>query len=130
MKVQSYDKPEVLVKITDDIYRYRWDIHKEERILDYSTDAETIVVNDVQWVANEVELLAPLSANKIIESAITKTWSNSQEQKLVNEYNAAMLGISNGEEAERAKEAYSAFLRERAELKAQVERDCEMLKIK
>lgn len=130
MKVYSYSKPDVLVKIDEDSYRYRWDIHTEERILDYSTDAETIVVNDVQWVANEVELLAPLSANKIIEAAITKTWSNSQEQKLVNEYNAAMLGISNGEEAERAKDAYSAFLRERAELKAQVERDCEMLKIK
>lgn len=129
MKVYSYSKPEVLVKVDRDSYRYRWDIHVEEGILDYSTDDEVIIVDDAKWVANEVELSAPLSANKIIEAVITKTWSNSQEQKLVNEYNAAMLGISNGEEAERAKEAYSTFLRERAELKARIEVDCKVLNI-
>lgn len=102
-----------LAAVGDGTYLYRWNIVNDENSAD-----------GLQWSAEEVVVPTPLSANGIIEAVISETWPNNKEQKLVNEYNAAVLGISNGEEAERAKEAYTSFLRERAELKARVEADC------
>jgi hypothetical protein len=119
MKTYSDRELLSLAAVGDGTYLYRWDIVYDETSAD-----------GLQWSAEEVVVPTPLSANGIIEAVISETWPSNREQKLVNEYNAAVLGISNGEEAERAKEAYSTFLRERAELKAQVERDCEMLNIK
>lgn len=108
-----------LAAVGDGTYLYRWDIVYDETLAD-----------GLQWSAEEVVVPTPLSTNGIIEAVISETWPSNKEQKFVNEYNAAVLGISNGEDAERAKEAYTSFLRERAELKAQVERDCGMLNIK
>lgn len=107
--------------VGDGSYFYRWNI-VENKV------SEELA--GMRWSADEVVVSPPITSNTILESVIGAMWPTNYEQKLVNEYNAAMLGISNGEEAERAKEAYASFLRERAELKAQVERDCEMLNIK
>ena len=69
-----------------------------------------------------------LSSNKITETVITEKWDNNREQKLVNEFNAANLGMIGGakssEEAKAKIEAYKAYLSERATLKAQVDADC------
>ena len=119
--MKTYSDRELLnlAAVGDGTYLYRWDIVYDETSAD-----------GLQWSAEAVVVSTPLSANGLIEAVISETWPSNREQKLVNEYNAAALGTSNGEVAERAKEAYTSFLRERAELKAQVERDCEMLNIK
>lgn len=81
-----------------------------------------------QWKCEEVTVWAPLSSNKITETVITEKWDNNREQKLVNEFNAANLGMIGGakssEEAKAKIEAYKAYLSERATLKAQVDADC------
>ena len=55
------------------------------------------------------------------------------EQKLVNEYNAAQLGLYGSKTSDEAKKhiaAYTEYLNTRATLKAQVDADCAELGIK
>lgn len=113
-----YDhKPEVLQAYGKDIYRYRYDIK------DISTE------EGVQWTAQEVKLYAPITANKITAAVIADRWDNNFEQKLVNEYNAAKLGIYSEEEAQAKIYAYAEFLAARSALKLQVDEDCAALGI-
>ena len=49
-----------------------------------------------QWKCEEATVWAPLSSNKITETVITEKWDNNREQKLVNEFNAANLGMIGG----------------------------------
>lgn len=81
-----------------------------------------------QWQCDEVVVFAPLSANKITQAVISYKWDSDYEQKLINEYNAANLGLIDGSkssEAAKAKiQAYKDFLLERASLKEQIDADC------
>ena len=52
------------------------------------------------------------------------------EQKLINEYNSAVLGILPEGEAAAKVAAYKAFLEQRAAVKAQVDADCAELGIR
>lgn len=78
-----------------------------------------------QWQCDEVVIWAPVTKKKVVAAVITATWEPNHEQKLVNEYNSAVLGLNEGEEAAAAREAYSAFLSARRTLKASVEADCD-----
>jgi hypothetical protein len=86
-----------------------------------------------KWQCEEVTVWAPLTANKIVKTVISSKWDSDREQKLVNEYNAAQLGLYGGsktsDEAKAKIQAYKDFLEARAALKAQVEEDCEELGI-
>ena len=81
-----------------------------------------------QWQCDEVVVFAPLSANKITQAVISYKWDSDYEQKLINDYNAANLGLIDGSkssEAAKAKiQAYKDFLLERAALKEQIDADC------
>ncbi len=83
-----------------------------------------------QWECEEVTVWSPVSSNKITQAAIAEKWDSDYEQKLVNEYNAATLGLISGDEAEEKIAKYKAFLEARSELKAQIDADCEELHIK
>lgn len=114
-----YDhKPEVLQAYGKDIYRYRYDIE------DISTE------EGIQFSAQEVKIYAPISANKITAAVIADRWDSDYEQKLINEYNAAKLGLYPDEEATAKEQAYTAFLTARAALKKQVDDDCRELGIR
>ena len=60
-------------------------------------------------------------------------WEANYEQKLINEYNAANLGVYGGsktsDEAKAKIASYKAFLAARATLKAQIDADCAELNI-
>lgn len=77
------------------------------------------------WRCEEVTVFAPLSKNKFVRAVIDAKWGNGYEEKLINEYNSAQLGIITGDEAAAAVARYGQFLTERASLKAQVEDDCQ-----
>ena len=83
-----------------------------------------------QWSCEEVIVWAPLSANKITEKVLTEKWDNNYEQKLVNEYNAAVMGMLSEDVAQKRKDAYMTFLQERTELKTIVDNDCKEIGIK
>ena len=128
-----YDnQPKKLEAVGDGSFRYRYNIREEEKPVQASENSETAqeVQAQPQWVCEEVTVWAPLSANKITEKVLTERWDGNYEQKLVNEYNSAQMGLLSEEEAAARIEAYRAFLTERTALKSQVDADCAELGIK
>ena len=116
MERAYYDaKPSKFEAVGNGSYLYRWDIRKEPDIPQYS--------------CYEVTVWATVTRDKIIEAVIGLMWSVNVEQKLINEYNSAKLGIYSGEEANKKIAAYNQFLEERAALKAQIDADFEELEV-
>jgi hypothetical protein len=76
-----------------------------------------------QWQCDEVTVWPPIDANKITAAVISDRWDSNYEQKLINEYNAAKLGIYDTYTADAKLATYKAFLQERADLKATVDED-------
>ena len=77
-----------------------------------------------QWSATVIPAYEPLSQNKFIESAMSLIYGNDYEDKLINEYNAANLGIYDAETSAAMVERYKAFLANRKTMKAEIERIC------
>ena len=128
-----YDnQPKKLEAVGNGSFRYRYNIREEEKPVQASENSETAQEAQAQpqWVCEEVTVWAPLSANKITEKVLTERWDGNYEQKLVNEYNSAQMGLLSEEEAAARIEAYRAFLTDRTALKSQVDADCAELGIK
>lgn len=124
-----YDKkPSALEAVGNGSWLYRFNIEEVEAPATTDGDADR-----KQWRCDEVTVWSPLSSNKITQAVIAAKWERDYEQKLVNEYNAAQLGLYGAKTSDEAKArtaAYKSFLDERAALKAQVDSDCEQLGIK
>lgn len=131
MKAIYDNRPAVLEAVGNGSYLYRWDITESVPVTE--TDGQQTAAQP-QWECEEVTVWKPLTANKILEAAIASGWSASREQKLVNDYNAAMLGLTGGsktsDEAKQRIEAYRSFLEKRNAIKAQVDADCTELGIR
>lgn len=133
-----YDnKPSVLEAVGNGSYKYRFDITEKtsETVETLSDDSNAQEVEQrTQWQCQEVTIWSPITSNKITEAVITDYLGDSNyEQKLINEYNAAQLGLygsNTGEEAKKHIAAYTKYLDTRAALKAQVDADCAKLGIK
>lgn len=122
-----YDnKPSILEAVGNGSYYYRFNIQEIE------SDTENNE-SSTKWSCDEVIVWAPISANKITETVISDMWNANYEQKAINEYNAAQLGIYGeitGEEAQARINAYKQFLKTRSELKKQIDEDCAELGIR
>ena len=119
-----YDsKPPTWEAVGNGSYLYRWNIAKSERESENEEKQE-------QWQCEEVTVWSPVSSNKITQAVISEMWDSDYEQKLVNEYNGAQMGIYGEDEAQTITAKYKAFLTDRAALKAQVDKDCDTLGIK
>ena len=128
-----YDnQPKKLEAVGNGSFRYRYNIREEEKPVQASENSETAQEAQAQpqWVCEEVTVWAPLSANKITEKVLTERWNGNYEQKLVNEYNSAQMGLLSEEEAAARTEAYRASRTGRTALKSQVDADCAELGIK
>ena len=132
-----YDnKPSILEAIGDGSYKYRFDITENipEIVATLSDDSNAQEGKQrTQWQCQEVTVWSPVTSNKITEAVITEVCDHNYEQKLVNEYNAAQLGLygsKTGEEAKKHIAAYTEYLNTRTALKAQVDTDCAKLGIK
>lgn len=113
-----YDKkPSVLETEHNGMTRYRFNIESYEQ-QDEQTGTHT------GWSCEEVIVYAPLSSNKLLRAVLNEKYGTDYEQKLVNEYNSAVMGLYDEETASKKTEAYKAFLEARAALKAMVEADC------
>lgn len=86
-----------------------------------------------QWQCQEVTVWSPVTSNKITEAVITDYLGNPDyEQKLINEYNAAKLGLYDAnthDEARKRIDMYAEYLNTRIKLKTQVDIDCAKLGI-
>lgn len=127
MKVIYDNEPSVLEAVGNGSHRYHYDIKavKAESI-EKSSGAES----RTQYECQEVIVWEPLTSNKITEAVIAEKWDGNQEQKLINEYNAILLGITTDKtEIANKTAAYKEFLAERVRLKAIVDADCKTLGI-
>ena len=123
MKIQSDNELSRLEAVGNGSYLYRWDIHTELQEQP-SEDGEGVTTRLV-WVAEEVTVWMPLTPNRITAAVITEAFPADYEQKLLNEYNAANLGmIPDAAETEKRRQAYTDFLRRRAELKKEIDAFC------
>lgn len=124
------EKPSKLEAVGNGSYLYRFNI--EEVVPEIAEGEQTERTSS--WKCDEVTVWAPLSSNKITEAVITAICPATHEQKLVNEYNAANLGMMGGsktsDEAKTRIAAYKEFLEYRNTLKEQVDNDCAELGIK
>lgn len=129
----NYDaKPSILEAVGNGSFLYRFNI--EEKTSEAYAEGENEPVSTrTSWDCDEVIVWSPLTSNKITEAVISSICPASHEQKLVNEYNAANLGLVGGsktsDEAKQRIAAYKEFLEYRAALKAKVDADCETLGI-
>ncbi len=125
-----YDhQPSVFEAVGNGSTRYRFNIQEVEVENNQTSGEESQSEGQVtQWQCDEVVVFAPLSANKITQAVISHKWDSDYEQKLINEYNAANLGLIGGsktsDEAKAKINAYKDMLTERASLKAQIDADC------
>lgn len=123
-----YDnKPSKYEAVGNGSYLYRYNIQEQEQT---DTQEESAEEARKQWSCEEVTVWSPISSNKITQAVIADRWDSDYEQKLVNEYNGAQLGVYTDEEAEAIIAKYKAFLTERAELKKTIDADCEELDIR
>lgn len=134
MKAYYDEKPSVISEVGNGSILYRYGITEVEAeqgqtqtdIEEEQTEAKK------QFVCNEVVVWKPVTSNRITEAVITDRWDSNHEQKLINEFNAAQLGLLGAKSSDEAKariSAYTDYLTERAELKAQVDADCVTLGI-
>ena len=125
-----YDnKPSIFEANGDGSYTYRWNIREVEMPAGGDTEAAETTTN---WECEEVIVWGTVTSDKLTEAVIGKVCPVGREQKLINEYNAANLGVYGAKTSTAAQEkiaAYKSFLTERDALKAQVDADCATLKI-
>ena len=130
--IAFYDnKPSILEAVGDGSYRYHFDI-MEIKLEVMSPTNNMQEEQRTQWQCQEVIVWSPVTSNKITEAVITEVCDHNYEQKLVNEYNAAQLGMygeKTSEEAQKRINAYTEYLSTREKLKAQVDADCAELGI-
>lgn len=113
----SYDeKPAVIEAVGNGGYFYRWDV--KEVAMDTEEGQRP------QWECQEVVVYAPLTSNKIVKAVIAEIWGLDVENKMLNEFNAAQLGIYDDATAQAKIIKYKTFLSERAAIKEQVDNDC------
>lgn len=124
MKSAFYDaKPSKFEAVGNGSYIYRWDI---EEVKVESTEEQS---DEVQYSCLEVVVWAPITSNKIMKEVMSEMYPNNREQKYINEYNSATLGVYSDDVAAEKIQAYKDFLVERDGLKSQVDSDCKELGI-
>lgn len=130
MKSAYYDAmPSKFEAAGNGSYIYRWDV-KEEKVERHEASEGGEESEKVQYSCYEVVVWAPVSSNKILQAVLEAKFPDNREQKYINEYNAAILGVYTDEKAKEKVETYKAFLRERDAIKNQVDSDCAELNIK
>lgn len=105
--------PITIEKDGDGSYLYRWDVREETR--EMGDDMSPVI----SYSYNEVRVWPTLTANKILEACIDALWGSGVEQKMLNDYNAAKLGILDSSYIE----SYKVFLNDRKSLKERVDGD-------
>ena len=123
-----YDnKPSIFEANGDGSYTYRWNIREVEIAAGGDSEETT-----TKWECEEVIVWGTVTSDKLTEAVIGKMCPVGREQKLINEFNAANLGVYGAKTSAAAQakmEAYQTVRTERDALNAQVDADCATLKI-
>lgn len=115
MKSYSDNKQQVIEIVPNGANFYRYNF---KEIINPETDNQ---IAKTQWECEEVIIWSPLTKDKITAAVINEKWGLNYENKLLNDYYAAIEGILPIEK----KQGYLDFLKERKTLKEQIEMDCQ-----
>ena len=118
--IQSNDKPQILSAVGNGSYLYRFNI-KEVEVPSLMQGTEVTKA----WNYNEVVVWSPISSDAITKAVMNYIWSKDEEQKYINDYNAATLGVLDSSYIE----AYKDFMIQRKNIKEQIDADCAELGI-
>lgn len=125
MKTAYYDsKPLAFEAIGNGSFAYRWGI-EEVTIENHSIGDEKSSETTTKWKSCEVIVWGTVTSNKLTETVIKAIWGESVEEKMLNDYNAAQLGILDKSYID----TYRTFLTERKIIKEQIDLDCETFNI-
>lgn len=106
MKAQYNEQPAMIQKLDDKSYAFNYNIEKIQ-----NEDSTAYVCDQV--IINEDNI----NGDSIIREVLLKNWDVNQQFKLVNDYFAYQLGLT---EDEKYKTRYEEFLEFRSKLKANV----------
>lgn len=121
-----YDfEPSKLEAVGNGSYIYRWDI-KEIQVEDHSLETEGSTNSVTKWTCNEVVVWGMVTNDKLKKAVITHLWDSDKEAKIINDYNAAQLGIITEISAT---DNYKEYLQQRKSIKEMIDKDCEELNI-
>lgn len=130
MTTYSNNKPEVFEPIGNGGFRYNYHI-KEIKVynsIDIDNKEDITITKRTQWEYDNVLIYPPITKDKITKEVIINTWDSDYEQKLINDYNTALLGVFNEEETKAKIDAYTNFLIERKRIKETINNDWEIIK--
>lgn len=122
MKVNYDQKPSTVEAVGDGSIRFRYAVNTAINpaydVAGHDADSRTA------WQCEEVIVWPPLTSNKVLAAAIADRWPQDREQKLVNDYNSAQLGLLDESSKQQAVQNYTQFLNARTELKQEIEALC------
>lgn len=123
MQVVTFDnKPAVIQYNADGTYYYNTDIKEVE--IPYETGTDNEAKTEKKWQALQYTIQNPITKANVKRTVILEHWDKDEQEKLINEYNSAILGVlSVKEEKDTAKSKYKAFLEERKSLIEKIEAD-------
>lgn len=131
MKVNYDHKPSTMEAVGDGSIRFRYAVTEistmneaEENESSESSINESSSPQRTSWQCEEVIIWPPLTSNKVLASAIADRWPQDREQKLVNDYNSAQLGLIDESSKQQAVQNYTQFLTARSQLKQEIETLC------
>jgi hypothetical protein len=125
-------KPSVYGANGDGSFTYRWNIREiQVQTPDENGDLPEPEPN-TGWECSEVIVWATVTRAKLVSAVLASIWDSEYESKLVNDFNAANAGIfgkKTEDEAKKYIDRYVTFLKERKDLKEQVNADCDAFNI-
>lgn len=111
-KIQATERPSIFEEVGNGSVRYRFNVEEK-----------TNEDGNATYLYDEVIVWQPFTANDITKAVIEYLWPASYEQKLLNEYNAAQLGVYDKKKSAAKIEEYKTFLVKREEVKNQIDED-------
>lgn len=116
-KIQTSERPSTFESVGNGSVRYRFNVEEQ-----------TNEDGNATYLYDEVIVWQPFTANDITKAVIEYLWPASYEQKLLNEYNAAQLGVYDDEKSTEKIKEYKDFLVEREKMKTKIDKDIKFYK--
>lgn len=124
MQVVTFDnKPAVIQYNADGTYYYNTEI-KEVEVSAENGETDGKTKTEKKWQAEQYTIQNPITKANVKRTVILEHWDKDEQEKLINEYNSAILDVlSTKEEKDAVKSKYKAFLEERKSLIEKIEAD-------